>query len=1331
MTVQADSAVWLPVLPSMRDFGPALIKGAGGEADKAGSQVGKRFGKAITVGIAAAGAGAMAAGAFLYKVGEVFDDVADTIRVGTGATGDALDGLVDSAKRVGQNVPAEFEQVGTTVADINTRMGLTGGTLETVASQYLEAGRILGEDVDINKTSAAFNAFGIEGEAVVGAMDHLFQVSQATGVGMNDLATVVSVNAPAMKQLGFSFEETAVLAGELDKAGLNSNKMMAAMSKGMVTLAKDGEAPQEAFKRVVGEIQGFIASGDEAAALELAGKVFGTKGAPQFIDALASGRVNLDDLTQAAGQTSDSILDVGAETMDFAEAWQLFKNNVLVWLEPLGATVFGALGTWMGAAVDAVGAFTDAWGRADGTITQGGLLGFMEALAGKVREVYDWFQISLIPALAAFGGWVQQNSSWLGLLAVTLGAAGAAVGILVGAFKAWAAVTKAVAAAKLLLTTGFAKLNAVMAANPIGIVVTVLAALVAAAIYAYTQFDWFRQVVDGAWNGIKAAAQAAWEGVIRPVFAAIGTWITGTLVPAFVHFWQGVIVPAWQGIGGAVKQAWEGTILPALRGIWAWVTQTLAPAFVNFYRGVIVPVWEGVKTAVRVAGAVLGVVFASIRTTWEALARAFDWAWRYVLKPVFDAVSVVATAMWKVVGFVLDVMKNTAILVFDVIAFAWRTVLRPAFEAIGVFFRDTVWNGMLRPAFGAVRAGWDVLVKAIRWAWENILRPAWDAVAAGALWLWEKGLAPYFEQIKKNWKAVLDAMVWAWQNVLRPAWDALIRFGARMWTDWLRPTFDKIRAGWDVLMRGIRSLWQDILKPTWDKVAGAASSLWNDRLKPAFDRIRGGWEGMINGIRSLWTDKLRPIFNAVGDFVKKDLKGKIDDGVRMIKDSWKGLANGFRTPINWVIDKVWNNGISKAFNKVAEVVGSGARIGAIDGIPAYAKGGLAKPGWALVGEEGPELVNFDQPGRVYTAKQTQQMLAAKGPTDFGPPVGALPTRVAVPHAIPSAALPQGGLVEWALGGLVEASKRLLDPIMSTAKAALSGMGLMGRVAHDAARSAVDRVLDWIKPQDKAPEPTAADPGGQQYGVTGHNVDFSRRNGLKLMNAGAAAALGIPLGSFPSNGRISSWFGYRRTPQGMPDFTSNHTGVDFFQGGFGKTYASHSGRVFQSGQSPDSSGSYTIGIVHPRPGGGRPFYTFYAHNPVGGSRVSNGQWVESGQHIGYEGNTGYSTGNHLHYGLVASQGSGAANINALFRDQGGNLPPGLSLVLNNTGRDEYILNRGQAAALAGAAGRGFPAEVTLVVEDGPTLRAYVEDVGDRRLASHVAGLAQPLRQHTGA
>jgi hypothetical protein len=46
------------------------------------------------------------------------------------------------------------------------------------------------------------------------------------------------------------------------------------------------------------------------------------------------------------------------------------------------------------------------------------------------------------------------------------------------------------------------------------------------------------------------------------------------------------------------------------------------------------------------------------------------------------------------------------------------------------------------------------------------------------------------------------------------------------------------------------------------------------------------------------------------------------------------------------------------------------------GIPKYASGGLAAPGWAMVGEQGPELVNFSQPSRVYTAQDTRQMFAA-------------------------------------------------------------------------------------------------------------------------------------------------------------------------------------------------------------------------------------------------------------------------------------------------------------------------------------------------------------------
>lgn len=49
------------------------------------------------------------------------------------------------------------------------------------------------------------------------------------------------------------------------------------------------------------------------------------------------------------------------------------------------------------------------------------------------------------------------------------------------------------------------------------------------------------------------------------------------------------------------------------------------------------------------------------------------------------------------------------------------------------------------------------------------------------------------------------------------------------------------------------------------------------------------------------------------------------------------------------------------------------------GVKAFARGGLALPGWSLVGEEGPELVNFSQPGRVYTAADTAALFRSVTP----------------------------------------------------------------------------------------------------------------------------------------------------------------------------------------------------------------------------------------------------------------------------------------------------------------------------------------------------------------
>ena len=58
-----------------------------------------------------------------------------------------------------------------------------------------------------------------------------------------------------------------------------------------------------------------------------------------------------------------------------------------------------------------------------------------------------------------------------------------------------------------------------------------------------------------------------------------------------------------------------------------------------------------------------------------------------------------------------------------------------------------------------------------------------------------------------------------------------------------------------------------------------------------------------------------------------------------------------------------------------EPVPSGLAGGGLEGVAAYAAGGYAKPGWALVGEQGPEIVRFERPAQVLTATQTRQALS--------------------------------------------------------------------------------------------------------------------------------------------------------------------------------------------------------------------------------------------------------------------------------------------------------------------------------------------------------------------
>ena len=428
----------LSVIPSALGFGASLSKGIAPQMAAAGASGGAgllgAIKKALPVAAVLAAVGTLAA------IGSTFHEMTSIIRVGTGATGSALDSLVASAKNVGQKVPSSFADIGKTVTALNVRLGLTGPVLETLTRQFLVAGRITKQALDLNTVTGSFNAFGISSANMSGALDQLFQISQATGMGINELAAAATKGAPAFRQFGLSFADSAALVGVLDKAGINSGKTIMALTIGLTKFSKAGKAPGPALRETVKSIEAFTKSGQDAKAIALAAGIFGTRGAAQFVAAVKSGKVNLDDMMKASGASSDTILKAGSAVSTFASKWLVFKNNVLLAVEPIATRVFKAFGDGMqfmndtgipalqkfgaalsvkvgpalaafgvfvtGTVVPGVQALIAAFQAGGSDVTSSGFAGGMERIGLAARGVSDWITGTGLPALASIASWI-------------------------------------------------------------------------------------------------------------------------------------------------------------------------------------------------------------------------------------------------------------------------------------------------------------------------------------------------------------------------------------------------------------------------------------------------------------------------------------------------------------------------------------------------------------------------------------------------------------------------------------------------------------------------------------------------------------------------------------------------------------------------------------------------------------------------------------------------------------------------------------------------------------------------------------------------------------
>jgi len=106
--------------------------------------------------------------------------------------------------------------------------------------------------------------------------------------------------------------------------------------------------------------------------------------------------------------------------------------------------------------------------------------------------------------------------------------------------------------------------------------------------------------------------------------------------------------------------------------------------------------------------------------------------------------------------------------------------------------------------------------------------------------------------------------------------------------------------------------------------------------------------------------------------------------------------------------------------------------------------------------------------------------------------------------------------------------------------------------------------------------------------------------------------------------VSSGFGYRSPSCG--NCSVNHQGTDFTPGLGTQIFSVMEGVVEFSG--PGSSFGTHVIVVHPN-----GWKTLYAHMVPASNTVSAGEKVSQGQTIGLVGNSGTSTGAHLHFEII--------------------------------------------------------------------------------------------------
>lgn len=566
------------------------------------------------------------------NVGRNFDSAMSKVGAVSGANAEELQALRDKAKEMGENT--KFS--ATESAEAFNYMAMAGWKTEDmldgingILNLAAASGSDLGTTSDI--VTDALTAMGYSAKDAGKLADVMAAASSNANTNVEMMGQTFQYAAPVVGALGYSMEDTAEQIGLMANAGIKGQKAGTALRSILSRLSAppkeaatamdqlgisltDADGNMKTLDEVMGDLRKSFSGLSETQKTQYAKSLAGQEAMSGLLAIVNAAPADVDKLSDAI-KNSDGAAEDMAKTMqdNLGGDLTLLKSK----LEGVQISLYEKLEPALRGAVD---------------------------ILDKFLNAIDFIIDHSTEFIAVLGGMAAAIAAYLAYTT--------AITIMTEGWAALTIVTKAQAAAQTLL-------NAVMAANPIGLLIAAIAGLVAAFIILWNKSDAFREFWINLWDTITSKLSGAFKNLVK-VFNTITSWIgKNVITPIKAKF--NIL---FAGIKSAAKTAWS-----VIKGVWeivsTWFTNTVITPVKETFTGL----WDKLKSGAKSAWAGVKKVFSPIATwfkntftkAWQAVKDVFSTGGKIfdgIKEGIVDAFKTVVNALIKGINKVIAIPFN-------------------------------------------------------------------------------------------------------------------------------------------------------------------------------------------------------------------------------------------------------------------------------------------------------------------------------------------------------------------------------------------------------------------------------------------------------------------------------------------------------------------------------------------------------------------------------------------------------------------------------------------------------------------------------------------------